>query len=280
MAVIATIVFLIAIFVFLTAPRTTERERMGFYRHTQFAHRGYFCKEEGIPENSMPAFRAAIDRDYGIELDIQLTKDGQIVVFHDYNLKRLFGVSRPVKNCTMKQLRSLRFPGTRERIPRLKEVLDLVGGRVPLLIELKVPDRSTTLCEKVYDMLKDYPGAYIVESFNSFSLRWFKKNANGILRGQLAERVPRKGGVNQRFARFMLENLLGNFLSRPDFIAYQYLDLPQPVVTYLRAFFQTPIAVWTLQTERELKKGQRDYEMQIFEKHGVNYESPRPERGR
>ncbi len=280
MAVIATIVFLLAIFVFLTAPRTTERERMGFYRHTQFAHRGYFCEEEGIPENTMPAFRAAIDRDYGIELDIQLTRDGQIVVFHDHNLNRLFGIKRPVSDCSMKQLRSLRFPGTRERIPRFQEVLNLVAGRVPLLIELKVPDRSTTLCEKTFDILKDYPGAYIIESFNSNALRWFKKNANGVLRGQLSQRMSGDNQNRQRFFRFLVENLLTNFLSRPDFIAYQYEDLPQPVVTYLHAFFQTPIAVWTLTTDRELKTAQRDYEMQIFEKHGVNYEPPRPTRGR
>ncbi len=280
MAVIATIVLLLAVFVFLTAPRTTERDRIDFYKHTLFAHRGYFCKEEGIPENTMPAFRAAIDREYGIELDIHLTKDGQIVVIHDHNLKRLFHINRTVESCTYKQLRTLRFAGTDERIPLLKDVLNLVAGQVPLLIELKVQDRSTTLCEKAYDILKEYPGAYMIESFNCFSLRWFKKNAAGVLRGQLSQRMTKSKSKDRRFLRFALENLLGDFLSRPDFIAYQYQDLPRPVVTYLRAFFQTPVAVWTVKTERELSRAQRDYEMQIFEKHGVNYETSRLTRGR
>ncbi len=280
MAVIATIVLVLAVFVFLTAPRTTERERIDFYKHTQFAHRGYFCTEEGIPENTMSAFRAAIEKNYGIELDIRLTKDGQIVVYHDHSLKRLFGLSRTIESCTYKQLRSLQFPGTQEKIPRLKDVLNLVSGQVPLLIELKVPDRSTTLCEKTYDLLKNYPGAYIIESFNSESLRWFKKNAAGVLRGQLSQRMKKSRREKHRFLNFAIENLLTNFLGRPDFIAYQYRDLPRPVVTYLRAFFQTPVAVWTLTTDRELKMAERDYEMQIFEKHGVTYETSRLTQGR
>ena len=132
----------IVLYLFAISPRFTRRKDMRRFRHTMFAHRGYHCIEKGIPENSMAAFRAALKNGYGIEIDLHLTRDGQLVVFHDDTLERICGLSDTVENLTYEELKSCRLCGTTETIPAFDEVLSLVDGRVPLRIDLKIPDSS------------------------------------------------------------------------------------------------------------------------------------------
>ena len=113
-----------------------------------YAHRG-FHGEEGIPENSMAAFKKAKELGYGMELDVQLTKDGVMVIHHDYDLKRTCGVNKKIQDLTYRELCRYRLMGTKERIPRFIEVLGEIDGKVPLLIELKMETCNRKLCKKV-----------------------------------------------------------------------------------------------------------------------------------
>lgn len=252
-------------------PETSRREQMNAYHGTMFAHRGYHSKERGIPENSIPAFRAAIKKDYGIELDIHITRDRQLVVFHDDTLTRICKIDRRPEEMTLQELKRCTLLDTKEHIPTLEEVLSLVDGRVPLLIELKMPDRSTALCRRAYHTLKNYHGPYLVQSFNTLGLRWFYENAPHILRGQLASNLTKSDKKPHFLFRFLAKHLMLNFWGRPDFISYKLADLPTPNTTLLRKVFNTPFAVWTLRDKEALEEGIRHYDMQIFEKSNELY---------
>lgn len=265
-ACIVILVLIIGLYLTAIAPDGSRRERMEAYRGTRFAHRGYHCKERGIPENSMAAFRAAIKKDYGIELDIHLTSDHQVIVFHDDTLKRVCGKKGTPESLPASKLRRLSLLGTSEHMPFLEEVLTLVDGRVPLLIELKMPDRSTQLCERAYHILEKYHGPYLIQSFNPEGLKWFREHAPHVLRGQLSSDLIKGNSDKPWLHRFLAKHLLVNFWGRPDFISYKMSDLPTLTTTILRRFFGVPFAVWTLRSRKALREGIQHYDMQIFEK--------------
>ena len=262
---ILMIVFLFMLYLFMIAPRMSFRRRMRAYRGVMFAHRGYHDMDGGIPENSMTAFHRAITLGYGIELDVHLSADGRLIVFHDDTLKRMCGRNETVESLTSTELTHCHLSGTTETIPLLDDVLQLVHGQTPLLIELKIPSDSTEICEKLCHLLQNYEGSYLVQSFNTKGLQWFRKNAPHILRGQLSSRLTRSDRSPAWVLRFAVENLLCNVIGRPDFIAYKLNDLPNLSVWFLKIFFRTPVAVWTLRTSRALRVGKKDYDMQIFE---------------
>lgn len=259
------------LYFFSLAPETARKKEMAPYRGTMFAHRGYHCAEKGIPENSIPAFRAAIEKNYGIELDIHLTKDNQLAVFHDDTLTRMCSIEKTPEEMTLQELKGCPLLQTRERIPTLEEVLSLVDGRVPLLIELKMPTRSTALCRRAYRSLKNYQGLYLVQSFNTLGLRWFYENAPHVLRGQLSSNLTKSDRTPHWVFRFLTKHLMLNFWGRPDFISYKLADMPNLSTRLLRKVFCTPFAVWTLRDSEALTEGILHYEMQIFEKHGNLY---------
>lgn len=265
------LLILFILYFYLIMPRRSEAKRMDAFHHTMFAHRGYHCADKNIPENSMAAFRAAIEHGYGIELDLHLSKDGQLVVFHDDTLSRMCGHPGIIEHMTFSELQKLSLLNTSEKIPLFTDVLALVDGRVPLLIELKVPKRSLQICEKTDAILKTYRGNYLVQSFNTMALHWFRLHSPETLRGQLSSRLTKKNTPEHWILKFMVENLLANFLGRPDFISYKLADLPKFPVTLLRFLFRVPVAVWTLRTREALKEGVIHYNIQIFEKHGENY---------
>ncbi len=273
MFILILILFIIIGFLYLYAisPRFSRRRDMLRYRHTMFAHRGYHCAEKGVPENSMAAFRAALSRGYGIEIDLHLTRDGKLVVFHDDTLERICGRPDTVESLTFEELRSCRLCGTAETIPAFHEVLSLVKGRVPLLIELKIPDSSIHICRETLKELSYYQGPCLIQSFNTMGIRWFRLHAPHILRGQLSSNLTRDPLKEAWLLRFMVKHLLSNFLGRPDFISYNLNDLPLVNLWILKHIFHVPVAVWTLNTPDMLKKGARHYDMQIFEKRHENY---------
>lgn len=259
------------LYLFALLPRLSRKREMRRYRHTMFAHRGYHCLEKGIPENSMAAFRAALNRGYGIEIDLHLTKDGRLVVFHDDTLERMCGRPDVIECLTYKELKSCRLGGTSETIPAFEDVLSLVEGRVPLLIELKIPDSSLQICEEAYQRLRQYPGPCLIQSFNTLGIRWFRLHAPQILRGQLSSNLTRGPLKESWLLRFMVKHLLANFLGRPDFISYNLNDLPVANVWILKHIFHVPVAVWTLNTPDMLYRGKRYFDMQIFEKQNEIY---------
>ena len=263
--------FFIFLYMYAICPETARKERLRAFRGIMFAHRGYHCKEKGIPENSMSAFRAALKKNYGIELDVNLTKDQKTIVFHDDTLTRMCGRPDIPEQLSTDSLSECTLLDTSEHIPLLEDVLSLVNGRVPLLIELKMPGRSTRICEKVYEQLKNYPGPVLVQSFNTAGLYWFRKHAPQILRGQLSCDLMGSPTKEHWIFRFFTTHLLANFLGRPDFISYKLADLPTPSASLIRFFWKTPFAVWTLRTREAIKNGSLHYDMQIFEKSCENY---------
>ena len=157
-----------------------------FLKNKPIAHRGMFNKNEGIPENSMPSFEKAINEGYIIELDIHLLKDGKIVVFHDDDLERMTGVKKKIKDCTYNEIKEFKLNGTNYTIPLFLDVLNLVNGKVPILIELKYDRKNGELERELAKILTDYKGDYAVQSFNPCSVNWFKRNLPEVPRGQLS----------------------------------------------------------------------------------------------
>lgn len=205
--------------IFGIAPYKASEKKKAPFLHRNFAHRGLHTQDRSIPENSLAAFEAAAVRGYGIELDVQLSKDGQVVVFHDDTLNRVCGVDVRVEERTYEELKQLRLCETEHTIPLFSEVLFCVAGRGPLIVELKTGARNQELCEKTYALLKAYHGAYCVESFSPAIVAWFRFHAPEVLRGQLAMPAKAYQGI-PKVAGWMAGNCMMDFISRPQFIAY------------------------------------------------------------
>ena len=250
---------------FLIAPGAATKRQKAPFVGRNFAHRGLHSEDKSVPENSLEAFRLAGRAGYGAELDVHLTKDGQVVVFHDYTLDRMCGVPGRVEEKSYDELKLLTLCGTNQRIPLLTEALEVYGGRGPLIVELKTGSRSRELCEKTYAILSEYPGQVCVESFDPFILRWFRFHAKDLLRGQLAARRRDYGGAVTPLKAFLLSHCLLNFISRPQFIAYR-LGCRPPTVRLAEALGALRFG-WTAHNERAERH--RD---------GVIFEFYRPQR--
>ena len=265
---IAAIIFLVfllafAVYLFLISPRLKDRADMEMLA-ADYAHRGLW--NEKYPENSLPAFSLASDAGFGIELDIQLTKDKRIVVFHDYDLRRMCGDDKKICELTYSELCKYRLRGTEFGIPTLSEVLKLVDGRVPLLIELKGEDGNTELCKRAAVFLDKYQGAFGILSFNPLFLRWFKRIRPRYARGQLVTKRVKTKRKGSTLAGFALTNMLLNVISRPDFIAVDGKTRRRPMILLCERLFGTKIFVWTVRSRKDLELCRRERHYSIFEK--------------
>ena len=230
--------------VVLLAPGQASESKKAPFMGRNFAHRGLHSEDQSIPENSLKAFELAAEAGYGMELDVQLSKDGAVVVMHDDTLDRACGVAARVDELDLAELRKLPLFGTEERIPLFSEVLALVNGRTPLIVELKNGPRNDELCEKTWELLRKYNGAYCIESFNPLIVAWFRFHAPSVLRGQLAQMPAEyvRGGRSLAEA-VVLGNTLLNVAARPQFIAYRIG--PRPLtVRFAEALGAMPIG-WT-----------------------------------
>lgn len=245
--------------VYLTAPGKVHKEDKIVFDGKNFAHRGLHREDKSVPENSLTAFRLAAEKGYGIELDVQLSKDGQVVVFHDDTLNRVCGVDARVDELTFPELRKLRLCGSEETIPLFSEVLATVRGRGALIVELKTGKRNTELCEKTCALLRSYKGEYCIESFNPLIVRWFKKNASEIFRGQLAWVPKEYDGQVSKPLGIVLGNVLLNFLARPQFIAYKIG--PKPLTVRLCEALGAVRFCWTSHDPAN----EKNYDAVIFE---------------
>ena len=258
LAIVIIILLLPSLYLFLIMPRVFKRADMRALS-VDYAHRGLFNSR--LPENSLGAFRNAVAHGYGIELDVQLSKDKRIVVFHDYTLKRMCGVEGKISDYTCEELGKMKLKGTEYTIPTFVEVLQTVGGRVPLLIELKGENTNTELCVRVAAVLDKYKGPYSIESFNPYLLRWFKKNRKGCARGQLVTKLTKRKENKNAFLGFILSNMLTNVLSRPDFLAVNGNIRNTPMVHICESVMRSRVFVWTVKNEKEhitcLKEGRR-----------------------
>ena len=264
---IALIVIFIVIYIFLTLPRVFDSANMDLLA-TDYAHRGLHNAE--IPENSLAAYSNAIDNGYGIEIDVQLSSDGEIFVFHDATVKRMCGVDKKLSEMTADEIKSLRLLNTDEHIPTLAEVLSLVDARVPLLIEIKYYAETIKLCELLAAALDSYCGSFAIQSFDPRILRYFKKYRPRFARGQLVAKAPKKGEKKEvdsqnPIVTFLLTHLLLNVLSRPDFISIQNNHTRELGFVLATEVFKAKAFVWTVRTNKQYNFFRRQGYLSIFE---------------
>lgn len=245
--------------VFAVAPGKAGAGQKGPFYGRYFAHRGLHTTDGGAPENSLTAFRMAANVGYGVELDVHLTKDGKVVVFHDHDLERMTGVQGKIEDWDYEELRTLRLAGSGERIPLLIEVLEVIAGVGPMILEIKPGVRRKELCQQVVALLADYPGDVCVECFDPRVLWWFKKYAPGYLRGQLAMPTGHYEEDIPRPLAFLLSHGLLNFLGRPQFMAYEIG--PKPLTVRLTERLGAMRVCWTSRSLHDKK----DNEAVIFE---------------
>ena len=229
----------------------------------RFAHRG--LHGPGVPENSLSAFRRAAEAGCGAELDVHLTADGHLAVFHDHSLARMCGVEGQVEDLTAAELGKLRLADSGEPIPFLEQVAPLFEGRGPLVVELKATGGNhARLCEKTLECLDRFRADYCIESFDPRCLWWLRRNRPEVLRGQLTQDFLRRGEDQPLRNRLALTALLCNGLTRPDFVACRYRDR-RMIPMALWRLWGGRTALWTICTREELMETERLGALPIFE---------------
>lgn len=233
-------------------------------RQWKYAHRG--LHDDKLPENSMAAFRAALENGYGIELDVHLLADGNLAIIHDSALKRTTGAEGFIEDLTTEDLTRYHLDGSEETIPTFRELLDLYEGKAPLIVELK-PARGNhkALTAKAVEMLENWNGLYCLESFDPRCIYWLKKNRPEICRGQLSGNYFALQDRMALWMRIVLSWHLENFLILPDFIAYRYCDRKKFGTPLVRKLWGVQGVSWTLQTPEEYKTAVQEGWIPIFE---------------
>ena len=263
LSIALALLFAIVVFYnFATAGEAISEDKISWIKETPIAHRGLHTKD--IPENSLSAFENALKNNYAIELDVQFTKDKEVVVFHDENLKRMTNDTRNIEDVNYDELKNLRLGNTNEIIPTLEEVLELVDSNVAILIEIKDCKDYIELSEKTYEILKGYEGNYAIQSFNPFILEWYKNNASEVVRGQLSGTFTEGSESLNSFEKFALKNMLLNFKSKPNYIGYDLEGIPKSKLESLRKK-GVPIIVWTVKNKEDMEKAYKYSDNITFE---------------
>lgn len=259
------IMVLVLLYLLAIMPKLRKNPKLDDFDGWYYAHRGLHDNISGAPENSMAAFKLAVEKGYGIELDVQLTKDKVAVVHHDYDLIRSCGVDKKVADMEYEELKEFGLFQSEERIPTFREVLDLVQGKVPLIVELKIPWKPDNTCIAVSKELEDYNGLYCIESFNPFGLGWYKKHFPQVVRGQLSTDFNKEKIEGSKMQYFILKHLLFNFHTKPDFIAYQHKYKKGLSFTVCRKLYKSKAVAWTIKSEDELSSSKGYFDLFIFE---------------
>lgn len=253
-----------SVYILLIMPRLTKQKEAKKFKNRYYAHRGLHDNKSIAPENSLLAFAYAVQSGYGIELDVQLTKDEILVVFHDDSIERVCGNTGNVSDYTYNELQEFSLFDTEEKIPTLNQVLRVIDGQVPVIVEIKMKGRDTRVCELVNKELGIYDGNYCIESFNPFAVRWYKKNKPNVIRGQLSSALNHECNKKD-LGFFAVEHLLTNVLTRPDFIAYNHLFKNEMGRFICKNLFKCLSVTWTIKSVEELEKAKNDFDIFIFE---------------
>lgn len=264
--IVLIIILVLIMYLYLIMPRVFHRPDYSKFKTCNFAHRGIHNNKGNIPENSKKAFQRAIELGYGIELDVQLTKDNKVVVFHDFNLERMCGVKKEICELTFEELQQYSLLNTNQKIPLFSDVLHEVQGKVPLLVELKCRNMKDQVAPKTDSILSDYQGVYYIQSFHPIALMWYRKNRPNIIRGQLAEIYELQKELHSNLVYFLQQHLIFNVLCRPDFISYNWKDQKEWSLNLCKYLFKSPIAAWTVRSKKELEKCKNKFNVIIFEK--------------
>ena len=262
-----TLILILAVLYCLSTRGRAKHPGLKDLQGWSYAHRGLHNKEAGIPENSLAAFRAALEHGFGAELDVHLLKDGSLAVIHDSLLKRTTGAEGRIEDLTEAELKNYRLEGTGETIPTFREVLDLFAGQTPLIVELKPVDGNhAALCEAACELLKSYQGVYCMESFDPRCVHWLKKNRPHIIRGQLSENFVKTDKTMPLWLRLVLTHNVSHFLTSPDFIAYRFDHRSQTPGNFLcRKVWGMQGVSWTLRSKADYDTAVREGWLPIFE---------------
>ena len=262
---LAALAGLALLWLFSLLPRY-KHPQMQELRRWRYAHRGLHHAWQGIPENSLLAFRYALAGSFGAELDVRMTRDRQLVVIHDSDLRRLCGVEGKVETMTWEQLRPLRLLNSKERIPLLQEVLPLFEGKAPLIIELKTERKNyRELCERVCRMLEGYRGLFCLDSFDPRALWWLRRNEPFVVRGQLTENFFQREKELKKPLQLLMTSLATNLFTRPDFLACRWEDrgtLPMRICTEMLGVQEFS---WTVRSGKKLEEMEAAGAAVIFE---------------
>lgn len=261
---LGSIAVLAILYMLAIMPRMLHRPDTTLFKKVYFAHRGLHDNAGDAPENSMAAFRRAVEAGLGMELDVQVTRDGIPVIFHDFKLERICGAEGKIAEHTYEELQTYTLCQSQERIPKFAELLAMVDGQVPLIVEIKAETADVSCCAIIDRLLRAYRGAYCIESFNPLVLWWFRRNHREVVRGQLSSNFRREGEY-RNILYFVMTHLLLNFLTKPDFIAYNHKFSEEPGRRICRRLYRHPAAAWTIRSQQELEAHKGDYDVFIFD---------------
>ncbi len=256
---LSILLLLFALYLLLISP-APKPYPAGLRKDVLYAHRGLHDGNQTVIENSMRAFALAVENGYGMEMDLQSTRDGQIVIHHDSNTKRVCGVDAVIEETDYADL-PLLPDGT--PLPLFTDFLNFIGGRAPLIIELKEQKNYQYTAQTALEQLKGHTGDYCMESFHPGIVRYLRKHAPGILRGQLSS-----GNLSSEInppTAFLLKHLLLNVLGRPHFIAYDFYHDDTLSLKLNRLFFKPLLVAWTVKSQEDLEAALQTYDAVIFE---------------
>lgn len=227
------------------------------------AHRGLHSIDKTVPENSLTSFALCLEKDYGIECDVNVLGDGTVVVFHDKDLRRLTKRSESLMEVAYEDIKELTLYDTTEKILTLQEMTAFVNGKVPLLIELKPHGDSLLLCTKFMEIMKDYKGVYAIHSFSPWIVNWFRKNHPEVIRGQITEYF-RSDTKMKRSTKYLMRSMFFNRFTKPDFVNYGIVDLPNKYCD--RAYKKgLCIIAYAAKSQEQLDMVKTHYDNAVFE---------------
>ena len=258
--ILSVLAVLATLFLFLICPARRRHPDRQLLEGAHIAHRGLHSQSPNTPENSLAAFRLAAEQGFPIEMDIHLTADGEVVVFHDDDLRRMCNAQGTPETLTLEQLKTYRLNGTEESIPTLRECLDVVAGRVPLLIEFKCSfSNCGQLCAAADGILRSYTGGYVIQSFYPPVLHWYRRHHPEVCRGQLSSAFRGESLVKQ-----LLGCLVFNVLGRPDFISYDHRYAGHPAFRLNTRLGALPVC-WTFTSQEDIDSCATRCRTYIFE---------------
>jgi len=240
----------------------------GWLTARPIAHRGLHDKAKGVIENTPSAASAAIAHDFAIECDVQLTADGEAVVFHDFTLDRLVDAAGPVVARKASELAGLAYKATADRIPTLSQYLALIAGRVPLVCEIKSRfDGDMRLTDRVAAVAADYAGPLALKSFDPAVIAHLRRHGITNPLGIVALRVyddPEWEKISVE-GKLALTHMLHFNETRPDFLSYWVGDLPSAVPMLCRAAAHMPVMTWTVRTPEQRATAGKWADQMVFE---------------
>lgn len=267
MYVLKIILIIILVYLLMLMPNMNKerKEAMSSFEDVYIAHRGLFNNVD-IPENSLIAFKRAVKHGYGIELDVQMTTDKKLVVFHDVNLFRMCGVDKKLTDCSYEELQKYSLVNTKHKIPLFEDVLKELDKDTPLIVEIKPEGPCIETCDLSVEMLKNYDLNYVMESFNPLVVYHLKKNYPDIIRGQLAYNMFKdKKNTANMFVKFVGTNLLANFLTKPDFVAYDVRNKNNLSFNIVSRLYKAECVAWTVKNQSMLEDCNGLYQQIIFD---------------